>query len=110
MMDDLERKLDGTKIASEIRNDVASEVAALRERGVTPRLDVVLVGDDPASRVYVGSKAKTSAELGMSSETHELPEDTPQAEIESLVDRLNLDPEVDGILVQLPLPAAIDSA
>ena len=110
MMDDLERKLDGTKIAGEIRNDVASEVAALRERGVTPRLDVVLVGDDPASRVYVGSKAKTSAELGMSSETHELPADTPQAEIESLVDRLNLDPEVDGILVQLPLPTMIDSA
>ena len=102
--------LDGRRVAGEIREEVASEVEALSAKGVTPRLDVVLVGADPASRIYVGSKAKTSAELGMVSETHELPETTSQREIEDLVDQLNNDSEVDGILVQLPLPGGIDSA
>ena len=102
--------LDGSRIAAEIRDDVATEVAELLTRGVTPRLDAVLVGEDPASKVYVASKAKTLTALGMGSETHLLPEDTPQAALEELVDRLNEDPEVDGILVQLPLPRAIDSA
>jgi len=101
--------LDGSRIASEIRDDVAAEVAILLARGVTPRLDAVLVGEDPASKVYVGSKAKTLSGLGMVSQTHLLPEDTPQAELEDLVDRLNADSAVDGILVQLPLPRAIDS-
>ena len=101
--------LNGTIVANEIRNEVADEVRALAETGIRPRLDVVLVGDDPASQVYVRSKAKTSAELGMRSETHLLPASTEQAELEALVDRLNADDEVDGILVQLPLPSAIDS-
>ena len=109
-MDESERRLDGSKIAREIKQDVAAGVANLDTLGVTPRLDVVLVGDDPASRVYVGSKAKTCAELGMISRTHELHEDTPQGELEELVDRLNTNAEVDGILIQTPLPASLDSA
>jgi len=101
--------LNGTRVADEIRREVADEVRALAGIGIRPRLDVVLVGDDPASQVYVRSKAKTSAELGMRSETHLLPASTAQTELEALVDRLNADNEVDGILVQLPLPSAIDS-
>jgi methylenetetrahydrofolate dehydrogenase (NADP+)/methenyltetrahydrofolate cyclohydrolase len=109
-MDGEAKKLDGSRIAADIRHEVGAEVAALVERGVTPRLDAVLVGDDPASKVYVGSKAKTLSALGMASRTHELPEDARQAELEGLIDRLNEDPEVDGILVQLPLPEGIDTA
>ncbi len=101
--------LDGSRIASEIRAEVAEEAADLGRRGIVPRLDVVLVGDDPASRIYVGSKARTCASLGLTSETHELPADTPQSRLLELVDRLNAEPEVDGILVQLPLPDHIDS-
>jgi len=102
--------LSGTKVAAAIRSEVADRVRDLAARGVTPRLDVVLVGDDPASQVYVRSKAKTSAELGMRSETHILPSTTGQTEIEGLIDDLNADDEVDGILVQLPLPSSISSA
>jgi len=104
------KKLDGSRIAAEIREEVGTAVVALGERGVVPRLDAVLVGEDPASMVYVGSKAKTLTALGMVSETHHLPETTRQAELEALVDDLNSDPEVDGILIQLPLPDAIDTA
>lgn len=102
--------LSGTKVGKAIKSDVADRVRALAEMGVVPRLDVILVGDDPASQVYVRSKAKTSAELGMRSETHLLPTSTSQAEIETLIDALNGDDEVDGILVQLPLPSPISSA
>ncbi len=102
--------LSGTKVAAAIRSEVADRVSALADQGVTPRLDVVLVGDDPASQVYVRSKAKTSAELGMRSETHLLPASTSQTEIEALIDGLNADHEIDGILVQLPLPSPISSA
>ena len=101
--------LDGSKIAADIRDEVTERVEGLRERGITPRLDAVLVGDDPASKIYVGSKARTCAELGMASETHVLPADTPQSELEALVDRLNADDAVDGILVQLPLPKHLDA-
>ncbi len=108
-MIDREKRLDGSRIAAAIRDEVAAQVAEMCGRGVTPRLDVVLAGDDPASRVYVGSKAKTCGELGMESMTHELPASVAQDELVSLVDRLNGDPEVDGILVQLPLPRGIES-
>jgi methylenetetrahydrofolate dehydrogenase (NADP+) / methenyltetrahydrofolate cyclohydrolase len=101
--------LNGARVASEIRAEVAGEVSALSANGITPRLDVVLVGEDPASEVYVRSKAKTSAELGMRSETHVLPAATSQTELEALIDGLNADDGVDGILVQLPLPKTIDS-
>jgi methylenetetrahydrofolate dehydrogenase (NADP+)/methenyltetrahydrofolate cyclohydrolase len=104
-----DRKLDGSKIAAVIRDEVAAEVAALRAAGVTPRLEVVLAGDDPASKVYVGSKARTCAQLGMESVTHELPASASQNEVADLVDRLNDDPQVHGILVQLPLPGGLDS-
>jgi len=104
------KKLDGAQIAAEIREEVGAEVAALVAGGVSPRLEAILVGEDPASKVYVGSKAKTLAALGMESRTHELPEDTTQADLEAMVDSLNANPEVDGILIQLPLPAAIDTA
>lgn len=109
-MSDDERILDGSRVAAAIRAEVAAAVAELAARGVVPRLDAVLVGGDPASEVYVGSKARTSAELGMRSETHRLPAATGQDELEGLVDRLNADPEVDGILVQLPLPRPLDTA
>ncbi len=101
--------LDGKKVAARIREEVAGQVAELAARGVVPRLDAVLVGDDPASKVYVGSKARTCAKLGMASETHLLPADTPQEEVITLVERLNGDPAVDGILVQLPLPGHLDT-
>ena len=108
-MTDQDKLLDGNRTAAAIRAEVAAEVATLRGAGVTPRLDVVLAGDDPASRVYVGSKAKACGELGISSHTHELPAAVAQRELEALVDRLNADREVDGILVQLPLPGGVDS-
>jgi len=108
-MTDQDKLLDGNRTAAAIRADVAAEVATLRGAGVTPRLDVVLAGDDPASRVYVGSKAKACGELGISSHTHELPATVGQRELEALVDQLNADREVDGILVQLPLPAGLES-
>lgn len=105
-----EKVLDGSAIAAGIRDDVAAEVAALGGGGIVPRLDAVLVGEDPASQVYVASKARTLAKLGMTSETHHLSDTTTQGELEELIDRLNLDPDVDGILVQLPLPRALDSS
>jgi len=110
MIDKTAKILDGTRIAAEVRDEACAEVAALGELGIAPRLDVVLVGEDPASKVYVGSKSKTLAALGMVSRTHDLPATTGQEELESLVDDLNADPEVDGILIQLPLPEAIDTA
>jgi len=109
-MTDSGKVLDGARIAREIREEVAEQVSALLDAGgATPRLDVVLVGDDPASKVYVGSKAKTCVELGMKSRTHELPSTAKQAEVEDLVEQLNQDPEVDGILVQLPLPRGMQA-
>jgi len=101
--------LDGSRFAAEIRDEVAAEVAVLGADGIVPRLDAVLVGEDTASQVYVASKARTLAKLGMISETHHLPDTTPQSELEELIDRLNHDPDVDGILVQLPLPREIDT-
>jgi methylenetetrahydrofolate dehydrogenase (NADP+)/methenyltetrahydrofolate cyclohydrolase len=105
-----DRKLDGAARAAEIRDDVAAQVAEFARQGVVPRLDAILVGDDPASEVYVASKARTLATLGMLSETHRLPDDIPQTALEDLVDRLNADPDVDGILVQLPLPGDLNTA
>jgi methylenetetrahydrofolate dehydrogenase (NADP+) / methenyltetrahydrofolate cyclohydrolase len=101
--------LDGTAVARTIKEEVAGEAASLATGGVVPRLDVVLVGEDPASQVYVRSKARACERAGIRSETHRLEAETPQFELESLVDRLNADPEVDGILVQLPLPSGLDS-
>ncbi len=102
------QRIDGVAVAKAVRDDLVGEVAALKERGITPGLTVVLVGDDPASAVYVRSKEKTSVELGMKGETIRLPAETPQSELETLIDRLNADPAVHGILVQSPLPKHMD--
>src|SRR5262245_57793603 len=101
--------IDGGALAERIKADVAAKVAALKARGVTPGLTVVLVGDDPASAVYVGSKERTCIELGMHGETIRLPATTAQDELLAIVDRLNADPTVHGILVQMPLPKQIDA-
>jgi methylenetetrahydrofolate dehydrogenase (NADP+)/methenyltetrahydrofolate cyclohydrolase len=98
------RLLDGAAVARQVRATVAAEVAALRARGVTPGLAVVLVGDDPASAVYVAAKERACAEVGIGSETLRLPVSASQAELLAVVDRLNVDPRVHGILVQMPLP------
>jgi methylenetetrahydrofolate dehydrogenase (NADP+)/methenyltetrahydrofolate cyclohydrolase len=104
------RIIDGKAIAAELRASVAAEVQRLsREHGLEPGLAVVLVGENPASAVYVRSKAKQTVEAGMKSFDHRLPEDVPEADVLALVARLNADPAVHGILVQLPLPQQIDS-
>jgi len=103
------RLLDGKQIAAEVRAAVAARTEARRAAGRRqPGLAVVQVGDDPASRVYVGSKRRACAEVGFHSEAHDLPDTTSQAELLALIDRFNADPAIDGILVQLPLPAQID--
>jgi methylenetetrahydrofolate dehydrogenase (NADP+)/methenyltetrahydrofolate cyclohydrolase len=103
------RILDGTAIARAIRAEVASEVARLAAGGVKPGLAAVLVGEDPASAVYVRSKGKACEEAGMHSVTIRMPAATTEAELLDTVDRLNADPTIHGILVQLPLPKHIDS-
>ena len=102
------RLIDGSAVAQKVRDQVAADVALLRARGVVPGLTVVLVGDDPASAVYVGGKEKASREAGMAGETIRLPGTTTQAELLALVDQLNRDESVHGILVQMPLPKQID--
>ncbi|MRX49100.1 bifunctional methylenetetrahydrofolate dehydrogenase/methenyltetrahydrofolate cyclohydrolase FolD [Paracoccus sp. S-4012] len=105
------RLIDGKARAAALRMRVAEEVAALKAgHGLTPGLAVVLVGADPASEVYVRSKGKATVEAGMQSFEHRLPAETPQADLLALIARLNADPAVHGILVQLPLPAQIDEA
>ncbi len=102
--------IDGKQIAADLRGRVAGAVAGLKEQhGIVPGLAVVLVGEDPASQVYVGSKAKQTVEAGMRSFEHRLPAETGEAELLALVARLNADDAVDGILVQLPLPKHIDT-
>jgi methylenetetrahydrofolate dehydrogenase (NADP+) / methenyltetrahydrofolate cyclohydrolase len=103
------RLIEGAALAKRITADVADRVAALAARGVTPGLSVVLVGDDPASAVYVGSKERTCIELGMRGETIRQPATITQDELLAIVDRLNADPAVHGILVQMPLPKHIDA-
>jgi methylenetetrahydrofolate dehydrogenase (NADP+)/methenyltetrahydrofolate cyclohydrolase len=103
------RILDGTSIAQTIRAEVAEEVARLSRTGRKPGLAAVLVGEDPASAVYVRSKGKACEEAGMHSVTLRLPAATTEAELLETVDRLNADPDIHGILVQLPLPKPINS-
>lgn len=103
--------IDGKAFAARLRARIAGEVAALKAaHGVTPGLAVVLVGEDPASAVYVRNKGKATREVGMESFEHRLPAEVSQADLLALVARLNGDPAVNGILVQLPLPAHIDEA
>lgn len=100
--------LDGKTVAANVRARVAKDVRRLKESGVTPALAVVLVGDNPASQVYVRNKEKDCEEVGIRSVGRRLPAETTQAELLALVDELNRDPQVHGILVQLPLPPQID--
>lgn len=99
--------IDGKALAKEVKQQVKKEVEKLAASGLVPGLAVVLVGDDPASQIYVRNKEKSCQELGIKSEVHRLPATTTQAELEALIDRLNADPHVHGILVQLPLPAPL---
>ncbi|WP_019909674.1 bifunctional methylenetetrahydrofolate dehydrogenase/methenyltetrahydrofolate cyclohydrolase FolD [Paenibacillus sp. HW567] len=100
--------ISGKQVSEEIRIDIAREVAFLAQKGVKPGLAVVLVGEDPASQVYVRNKEKSSTELGFHSEVHRLDASTSQEELLALVTELNSRDEIDGILVQLPLPKHID--
>ena len=101
--------IDGKQFAQRLREGVAVAAADLKTKhGIEARLDVVLVGDDPASHVYVRSKGKQTKEAGMISVEHRLPAAAPEAELLALIDRLNDDEAVNGILVQLPLPDQID--
>ena len=101
--------LDGKAAAAEIRSEVRSEVAKLEERGVPVRLDVVLVGEDPASVTYVGMKQRDCAEVGIESEVHRFDTGVAQRELAALVDRLDDDAVVSGFFIQLPLPKGLDA-
>jgi len=101
--------LDGTKIASEIRAEVAGEARALAEAGMRPGLAVVLVGHNPASEIYVRGKVKSSEEVGLYSEKHTPPDSVTTDELLALIEDLNRRDEIDGILVQLPLPSQVDA-
>lgn len=98
------RILDGKAVAAELRGEVADRVRLLAERGVVPGLAAVLVGDDPASRIYVGAKEKASASVGIRFERVELPGDVSEEKVLEVVDRLNADPDTHGMIVQLPVP------
>jgi methylenetetrahydrofolate dehydrogenase (NADP+)/methenyltetrahydrofolate cyclohydrolase len=103
------RILDGKAVAAEVRSEVAAQVAELKEKGVPVRLDVILVGEDPASVTYVASKQRDSAEVGIDSRVHRFPADVSQRELAALVESLNGDPAVSGFFIQLPLPKGLDS-
>ncbi|NLA59287.1 MAG: bifunctional 5,10-methylene-tetrahydrofolate dehydrogenase/5,10-methylene-tetrahydrofolate cyclohydrolase, partial [Firmicutes bacterium] len=101
--------IDGKGIAAQIRQEVKEEVAKLREQNIVPGLTVVLVGDDPASQTYVRSKQRACEEVGIRSDVRKLPADTSQTQLIELIQELNQDPTVHGILVQLPLPEHLDT-
>ena len=102
--------ISGTELSKKIKSDVANKIEHYRAQGKrAPGLAVILVGADPASQVYVGSKRKSCEEIGMVSKSYDLPETTSEAELLQLIDQLNADERIDGILVQLPLPEQINS-
>ncbi len=100
--------IDGKKVSASVKEQVAEETKALKEKGIVPGLAVILVGDDPASRVYVNNKKKACELVGFKSEEFKLPAETTQDELLSLVDELNNRPDINGILCQLPLPKGLD--
>ncbi|MGI6035188.1 MAG: bifunctional methylenetetrahydrofolate dehydrogenase/methenyltetrahydrofolate cyclohydrolase FolD [Limnochordia bacterium] len=100
--------IDGKQVAAQIRGQLAEEIKGLKKEGLTPGLAVVLVGDDPASRVYVNMKKKACAEIGVYSREYALAKETTQEELLDLIGELNRDPQIHGILVQLPLPDHLD--
>ncbi|ASK63239.1 bifunctional methylenetetrahydrofolate dehydrogenase/methenyltetrahydrofolate cyclohydrolase [Virgibacillus phasianinus] len=99
--------INGKELAQQLKDNMKNEVTELRDKGITPHLTVVLIGDNPASKSYVKGKKKASAETGISSDIIELPDSTSEEKLLQLISELNNDPEVDGILVQLPLPEHI---
>ncbi len=99
--------LDGKKVSQEVKDALRDEVLALKEKGIFPGLAVIIVGDNPASRVYVNAKKKACGEIGIYSEEHALPSETTEEELISLIEALNSRPEISGILCQLPLPSHI---
>lgn len=100
--------IDGKAISDHVKQRVAAETAELCSKGIQPGLAVILVGEDPASQIYVNSKERACTQVGFYSEKHTLPADTTMEELLSLVDKLNNDPKIDGILCQLPLPKHLD--
>lgn len=102
--------IDGKKIAQRIKEEVKSEIEKLKEKGIESTLAVVIVGNDPASRSYVNSKKRTCLELGINSIEYALDNTTTQEQLEDLIEKLNQDPKINGILVQLPLPNGLDEA
>jgi methylenetetrahydrofolate dehydrogenase (NADP+)/methenyltetrahydrofolate cyclohydrolase len=102
--------LDGKKVAAKMRAEIKAEVEKLKKEDIVPGLAVVLVGDDPASRSYVTAKEKACEEAGIYSDDNRLPENTTQQELMAMVDKLNKDPDIHGILVQLPLPDHLDES
>ncbi len=101
--------IDGKQFAADLRKKIAGDVAALKQSGKNPGLAVILVGDDPASHVYVGNKVKACEEVGIASYEHRMPATSTQAEVRHAIKNLNMNPSVHGILLQLPLPAHLDS-
>ena len=102
--------IDGRQVAADMRDELKQEVSNLKDRGIVPGLGVVLVGDDPASRSYVTAKERACDEIGIFSDDHRLSADTTQEALVALVQQMNEDPKINGILVQLPLPPHIDEA
>jgi methylenetetrahydrofolate dehydrogenase (NADP+)/methenyltetrahydrofolate cyclohydrolase len=103
------RLIDGNAIGAEMRAELAGDIAALKKKGITPGLAVVLVGDNPASQVYIRMKGKACDDAGLYHETVKLPKDTSESDLMGLLERLNANPKIHGILVQLPLPKQIDT-
>ena len=101
-------RIDGKAVAAQVRVQVAQDATALKARGVQPGMAVVFVGDDPASKIYVNNKKKACAETGIYSEEHILPAETTQEELLALIEKLNADEKIHGILVQSPLPKHLD--
>lgn len=102
--------IDGKQVAADMRAELKAEVANLKKQGIVPGLGVVLVGDDPASRSYVTAKEKACEEIGIYSDDNRLSADTSQQDLMALVKKMNADPKINGILVQLPLPKGLDEA
>jgi methylenetetrahydrofolate dehydrogenase (NADP+)/methenyltetrahydrofolate cyclohydrolase len=102
--------IDGKQVAANMRAELKDEVARLREKGIVPGLGVILVGEDPASKSYVTAKERACEDIGLYSDDNRLPADTSQQELMALVEKMNKDPKINGILVQLPLPKGLNEA
>jgi len=102
--------IDGKQVAADMQAELKKEVAKLKKQGIVPGLGVILVGEDPASKSYVTAKERACEELGIYSDDNRLPADTTQQDLIALINRMNTDPKINGILVQLPLPKHLDES